>query len=99
MRLEEFDSCVEGELSESDLATEFVEEGASDDPDGEKTFTDAKGQRYYPLFLMACSNDATCYAGLAVLALSESPKAIDAELLIALGTHLMQMGDARGLRV
>jgi hypothetical protein len=47
----------------------------------------------------ASSNDATSYAGLAVLALSESPKAIDAELLIALGTHLMQMGDARGLRV
>jgi hypothetical protein len=53
---------------------------------------------FHPLFLTAPANGETCYAGVAVLAATKMPKAMDVELLIALGTHLMQMGDARGIR-
>jgi tetratricopeptide (TPR) repeat protein len=93
------DEYVERELSESDVATEFVEDGDVEPTENSNTFTDDRGATYYPLLLTASAEGATCYAGVAVLALSESPKAMDVELVLALGTHLMQMGDARGIRL
>jgi hypothetical protein len=93
------DDYVERELSESDGATEFVDDAAEEASDAPSTFTDERGSTYYPLFLTGSADGATCYAGVAALALSEAPKAMDVELVVALGTHLMQMGDARGIRL
>jgi tetratricopeptide (TPR) repeat protein len=93
------EAYVDSEVSKSDVATEIVDEESDESSNAGKTFDDGRGSTYYPLFLTATSDGATCYAGIAVLALSESPKAMDVELVVALGTHLMQMGDARGIRI
>ena len=94
------DDYVERELSDPDVATEFVDDDApGEEPETANTFTDDRGATYYPFFVMASEGGATCYAGVAALALPENPKAMDGELIVALGTHLMQMGDARGIRV
>jgi hypothetical protein len=93
------DEYVEREITESEGTTEFVDDADDEASDTPNTFTDERGATYYPFFLTGSAEGATCYAGVAVLALSESPKAMDVELVVALGTHLMQMGDARGIRL
>jgi tetratricopeptide (TPR) repeat protein len=94
------DEYVEGELSESDVATEFVDENSSGrEPERVRTFSDEHGLVYYPIILTATVDGGACFAGVAALALVDTPAAMDAELVAALGMHLLQAGDARALRV
>jgi len=93
------DDYLQGELGEADVATEFVDDVAAEPSEAAHAFTDERGATFYPLLLTGSVDGATCYAGVAALALSDAPKAMDVELVQALGTHLMQMGDARGVRV
>lgn len=61
-------------------------------------FTHSRGTVYCPVFLPANGGGGIAYAGVAALELSATPRALDVELVAALGTHLIQAGDARGLR-
>jgi tetratricopeptide (TPR) repeat protein len=97
--LESFiDEYVRRELDESDVATEFVD-GDSEPDERTMVFNDSRGATYYPLFLTATMDGATCYAGVFAVALTAAPKALDAELAVALGSHFIQSGDTRAIRV
>ncbi len=61
-------------------------------------FTDASGPTYYPLLLSGVVNGEIWSVGVAALALGERPTAIDQELVIAIGTHLIEAGDTAGVR-
>lgn len=89
---------VQRELSEADVATEFVDGEATESSDTQNQFADGRGSIFYPILLTAMVDGGMRYAGVAALALPDTPKAMDVELVVALGTHLVQAGDTRGLR-